>query len=289
MDNEVYVKLIRDDLKEFMIDGGTWTIPSINGLEGFGDYENDFALIDNAISDGAIISSYRMGTVDRTIRFFNENARKTNEILRKEVLSFFNTKHTYRIYVHYMGVTRWCDGMVLKANIPTQNINWRMDIAITFLCNSPYMKSFDDFGKDIAAVIPSAGFPYLCTAERGRPTGYFAFSQFVVLNNDGDVPAKFKAVFKANGNVVNPKLIIGNAYVKVITTLSEGDEIEMDFTAMPPTIKKNGANCIGLCDKKSAFDEMMLDIGDTEVSYTADEGTNLVSVSIYYNKLYCGI
>lgn len=84
-------------------------------------------------------------------------------------------------------------------------------------------------------------------------------------------------------------MIIGNAYVKVITTLSEGDVIEMDFTAMPPTIKKNGANCIGLCDKKSAFDEMMLDIGDTEVSYSADEGTNLVSVSIYYNKLYCGI
>lgn len=288
MDNKVYIKIIRDDQKQFMIDGETWHIPSKDGLEGFGTFENDITLIDNAISDGAMISSYRMGAIDRTIRFYNKNARQTNEVLRKECLTFFSTKHLYKIYVHYMGVTRWCEGMVLKADFPTQNINWIMENTVTFLCNNPYMKSYDDFGKDIAAVVGS-GFPYLCTAERGRTQGYFAFSQFVVLNNDGDVETKFKAVFKALGTVVNPKLIIGNAYVKVLTTMTADDVIEMDFTSAPPTIKKNGTNCIGLCDKKSAFDEMILGIGDTEVSYSADSGTNLVSVSLYYNKLYSGI
>lgn len=289
MDTNVNVKIIRDDLRQFDIDNTTWHIPGTNGLQNFGYFENDITTIDNAITDGAMISAYRMGTIDRTIVFHNTQPRKSNDVLRKTVLSFFSTKHTYKIYVTYMGVTRWCEGMVLKCDVPTLNINWEMEITVTFLCNNPYLKSYDDFGKDIASILPMAGFPYLSTVKKGSPTGAFAFSKFVVLNNDGDTDTRFKAVFKAFGFVRNPKLFINDNFVRVITNLNNGDEIEMDFTKAPPSIKKNGQNCIGLCDRKSSFDEMYLGIGDTEVAYDADEGTNLVSVSIYYNKLYSGI
>ena len=109
------------------------------------------------------------------------------------------------------------------------------------------------------------------------------------MNNDGYIKTKFRAVFRALGYVKNPKLIIGKYYVRIITEMKENDVIEMDFTKAPPTIKMNDKNCISLCDKKSAFNKMYLDIGDTEVSFDADEGTNMISVSIYYNKLYWGI
>ncbi|MCQ2211303.1 MAG: phage tail family protein [Paludibacteraceae bacterium] len=289
MDNKVIIKIIRDDLRQFIIDNEYWHIPSIDGLQNFGFFENDLTLINNAVTDGAMIASHRMGTIDRTIHFNNKNPRKNNEADRMEILKFFSANHTYKIYVTYLGVTRWCEGMILKMDLPTQNINWRLDCVVTFLCNNPYMKSYDDFGKDIASVVPMVGFPYLSRIDTGKPSGYFAFSKYVVLNNDGDSSAPFRAFFKANGAVLNPKLIVNDYYVRVIDTLIEGDEIEMDFGAMPPTIKKNGTNWIGHCDRNSSFDKMILDIGDTEVSFDADDGSNLLSVSIYFNKLYCGI
>lgn len=289
MDNKVIVKIIRDDLKQFIIDNEYWHLPSQDGLENFGFFENELTLINNAVTDGAMIASHRMGTIDRTIHFNNKNPRKRNDVDRMEILGFFSANHTYKIYVTYLGVTRWCEGMILKMELPTQNINWRLDCVVTFLCNNPYMKSYDNFGKDIASVVPMVGFPYLSKIGTGKPSGYFAFDRFVVLNNDGDSEATFKAVFRANGTVTNPKLIINDYFVRVIDILHEGDEIEMDFNAMPPTIKKNGINWIGHCDRNSNFDKMRLGIGDTEVSFDADDGSNLLSVSIYYNKLYCGI
>ena len=69
-------------------------------------------------------------------------------------------------------------------------------------------------------------------------------------------------------------------------TMKAGDVIIMDFTKSPPTIEKNGSNYIGHCDRASAFDEMILNVGDTEISFDADDGSNQLEVSIYYNKLY---
>lgn len=289
MDNIVKVKFIRDDLKEFLIDNEYWTIPSKEGLQNFGYFENDFTMVQNAISDGSMIASHRMGMIDRTISFFNQKPRVNNQVDRARLLGFFSANHKYKIYVTYLGVTRWCEGMIYKCDIPTQNINWRLDVTITFICPNPYLKSFDNFGRDIANITAMAGFPYLSRLETGFTTGAYEFSRVVTLNNDGDSKATFKAVFRALGTVVNPKLIVDNYYVTVLDTMGNGDEIEMDFTASPPTIKKNGVNWIGHCDRTSQFDKMFLDVGDNTVSFDATNGSNNLSVSIYYNKLYCGI
>lgn len=91
------------------------------------------------------------------------------------------------------------------------------------------------------------------------------------------------------GEVVNPSLIINGAYVKVIDHMVKDDTIVMDFTQNPPTVKKNGINYIGHCDRSSDFNAMVLEIGETEVSFDADDGTSNLSVTIFYNKLYLGI
>ena len=98
-----------------------------------------------------------------------------------------------------------------------------------------------------------------------------------------------KAVFTAKGTVVNPKLTVNGNYVRVIDTMQLGDVIIIDFVKNPPTVQKNGANYIGHCDRTSAFDDMALVVGDSEISFDADTGSNLLDVSIYYNKLYGAI
>lgn len=219
-----------------------------------------------------------------------------NDVLRREACSFFSPKYSYEVYFAYMGVIRWFEGRVHKFNISTNNIHKDMEMTIVFLSENPYLRSYDNFGKNIASVSGRIAFPYISAVDpnfprvmRGITGGVFNFAQKIILENDGDVDAYCRCIFEATGAVTNPKLIINDNYVRVIDEMVEGDVIEIDFTKNPPTVRKNGVNYVGHCDRTSAFDEMALTIGDTEVSFDADNGTNLLRVSIYYNKLYATI
>lgn len=291
MDSVVKIRIIRSDNKEFNIDGTDWKIPS-DGLEGFGSFENDITTVDNAVGDGGIVTSDRIAPKDRTIVAKSVN-RHLNDVLRHEANSFFNTKMNYKVYLTYMGLTRWAEGKIYKYNLPTGNIYRSLTLTVTFLFSNPYLKSYEDFGKDIASITGMIAFPYLCSVTQDTPNGItggvYNFARQVILENDGDVETYCRAVFVAKGVVTNPKLIIGNSYVRVIDVMEEGDTIEIDFVKNPPTVKKNGINIIGKCDRTSSFDTMVIGIGDTEIQFDADDGTNLLQVSIYYNKLYATI
>lgn len=288
MDKKVLIQIKRNDGKEFNINGSDWKIPS-NGLDGFGGFENDITTVDNAVGDGGTDVSSRIGPKDRFIVAKSVNPAM-NEILRKVALSFFGSKYTYSVYITYMGVTRWFEGKLHKFDLPTRNIHRTMTMTIVFHCADPFLRSYDNFGKNIASIMGMIAFPYLCSVTVGTPQGVtggrYNFAQKVVLENDGDVETFCQAAFTAKGEVVNPKLVVNGNYVRIIDTMVEGDVIVIDFTKQPPTVKKNGINCIGKCDKTSAFDDMALSIGTSEVSFDADAGSNLLDVSIYYNKLY---
>lgn len=298
MSNSVYLEIVRSDGDIFTINKGEnpdWKLPSKGGLEGFGAFDNDITTTNNALGDGGIISSSRVAQKDRTIKVVNRNPY-TNEVLRRRAISFFSPKYTYSVYLTYMGLTRWFEGTIHKFQIPTGNINKKMTMSITFMCPSPYLKSKDNFGKDIAAVTGRIAFPYLCSTDpnhkipsHGITGGVFNFATKIYLDNDGDVETYCKCIFEATGAVENPSLIINGHYVRVIDTMAKGDVIEIDFTKNPPTVRKNGVNFVGHCDRTSAFDEMALTVGTSEVGYTADNGTNLLIVSVYFNKLYSAI
>ena len=291
MDKTVSIRILRSDRKEFYINGDDWKIPS-DGLEGFGTFENDISTVDNAVGDGGIITSSRIAQKDRTIIAKTTNPL-LNDILRREALSFFNAKYTFNIYITYLGLTRWCEGKIYKFNLPNGNVNRSLTMTMTFLCPNPFFKSYDNFGKNIASVVGMCAFPHLCSVTGGTPQGItggrFNFAQLIVLENDGDVETFCQAVFQAKGEVVNPKLIINGNYVRVIDDMVDGDVIIIDFTSNPPTVEKNGVNYIGHCDRNSAFDDMALVLGDSEVAFDADSGSNLLDVSIYYNKLFSAI
>ena len=291
MDRKVVIRFIRGDEREFLIDGSDWRIPS-NGLEGFGSYENDITTVDNAVGDGGIIASERIAPKDRLIKAVSRNPI-LNEVIRKSAISFFNPKFDYKMYITYMGITRWCECRIYKFYISSGNIHKPMDMAITILSPDPYLKSYDNFGKNIASVVGMCGFPYLCSKTDGTPKGItggkFNFAKKVLLDNDGDVDTYCKAVIKASGEVTNPKITINDNYIRVIDDMVANDVIIIDFTQNPPTVKKNGVNYIGHCDRTSAFDDMQLPIGSSEISFDADNGSNLMDVSIYYNKLYSAI
>lgn len=292
MDNITIVIKRNSDGATFGIGKGySWKLLK-KGLDGFGEFANDITYVDNGIYDGGLITSTRMGDVDRTIKCgyirLNENVA-----MRRKVTEFFNIKDTFKVYITYMERTLWAEGKLYKFDFSMEDAqDAMMELTLTFFFPNPYLNSYDDFGKNIASVIPMIGFPYMVSANtspKGLTGGVYAFSRSVTINNDGDVDTYCRVVFKADGEVVNPKLSIGEEYVRVIDTMEQGDELEMDFTVFPPTVKKNGVNCIGKCDRKSSFTGMNIVKGDVVVGYDADDGESNLAVSFYYNKLYTAI
>lgn len=283
-DKKVIIRLVRDDGKEILLNGGDFRIPS-NGLSGFGSLENEISKNANAFGDGDQFTSERLGSKDRTVKAKVANVNN-NAMLRAKAKAFFTFKHTYKMYVQYMSQnTYWCEGKLYKFALSEGNVYKPVELQFTILSESPYWKSFDNFGKNIASVIPMAGFPYMCTSK-GIPTGVYSYAKEVVVHNDGDVATNVKAVFRASGDVTNPKLVVNDKYVRVLTTLVAEDELIIDFTPQIVRITKNGVNIIGATDRQSDLTEMELNVGANVIGYGADNGDNNVDVSIYYNKLY---
>lgn len=282
------IRIVRvSDGRDFVIDGTTWAITN-QGLDNFGSFNNDVKIVQNAVSDGGVVSSIHVGTIDRMIEAAGLY-RELNPILRRQVTSFFNAKDRYKVYVTYMGTTTWCEGYVYKFAMDTANVDALVRFKVMFRCEKPYLNSFDDFGKDISFV-RGAGFPYLCTKRSKAPTGIFNFAKSVNIANRGDVETFCRVVFIASGDVINPVIYMNDgSYVRVLDIMHDKDVIEMDFVADPPTVRKNGKNCLGLCDRTSDFSSMVLSVGDNNISYDADDGSNLLAVMVYYNELYASI
>lgn len=294
MDN-LSIKIIRqsDNAKLELGQDFDWLIAQ-KGLSGFGSLSNELGYTDSALSDGGIITSEHVTKVDRSItavyRHYSNHATA-----RKKVITFFNAKDSYKVCVTWGMNTVFAVGKIYKFSCPDKHLERdELEFTITFLFANPYWSSIDDFGQNIASLRPMAGFPYLCSITDGTPKGVtgglFNFAQIVTLSNDGDVDTYCKAtIICEEEEVENPKLIVNGEYVRIIDVMSAGDVIEMDFTAMPPTIKKNGINYVGHCDRTSAFQKMILVRGDNSIEYDADNGSSHMNVTVYYNKQYGAI
>ena len=285
MDKVVSIKMIREDGKSFLINNNSWMIPS-DGLSGFGDVNNEIGTENILYNDGDNETYSRIDSVDRTVKFTVANTIE-NEPLRHRAIEFFNAKRSYKCIIHYMGLERWCEGKLSKVAISEGNIYKPVTVQFTLKCLKPYFYSMDNFGKDIASVMPLEGFPFHSYAKwGGHPTGYYNFGRSVSIVNDGDVETKARVVINALGDVTNPSFFINGKYVKVLDTMARNDSIEINFDSVPPTVKKNGVNIMGKCDRASEFSDMDIRQGDNIIKYEAEQGDTLMTCSVYYNKRY---
>ena len=285
MDKVVSIKMVREDGKSFLINNKSWMIPS-DGLSGFGTVTNSIGTEGLLYDDGEAETYDRVDSVDRTVKCQVANTFE-NEPLRHRAIEFFNAKRSYKCIIHYMGLERWCEGKLSKVAISEGNIYKPVVLQFTLKCLKPYFYSMDNFGQDIASVMPLEGFPFHSyTGWGGHPTGYYNFSRSVNIVNDGDMATKARVVINALGDVVNPKFLINGKYVRIIDNLIKNDEIEIDFDTIPPTVKKNGVNAIGKCDRSSNFSDMDIKQGNNIIKYGADSGDTMLTCSVYYNKRY---
>lgn len=280
------IKFVRDDNTILYVgEAYDWRLQK-NGLDGFSGFEGKLTTIDDFARDGGTTENIRLDDKSRTIKICNVNWQNADNE-RQKFKAFFSYGRMYSIYITQGSDTRWQKGLLYRAQInePT-NKDYLLKATLTFEFDSPYLLSVDNFGRDIASLTPHIAFPWISIVNKGTYNGVFNFERSVTLINDGDNIAypKIKVAFR--GEVENPKVSINEGFIRVLGTYDTTDYIEIDYTVNPPRITNNGENILGLCDRASDFDNMYILIGENTVSFDADNGTDEMSVSVYYNRLY---
>lgn len=292
---QVTLRIVRDDGLEFDIDNRVWMIPN-DGLENWANLPHSVSVQENASYDGGVVTNRRVGSVDRSVRAELANPAD-NARMRMEAIRFFNPKHTYEAHLTYQGRTLWCAGEQYAFKCDTGNVYQPVTFDWTILCPMPYLLSEDDFGKDVALINGKFGFPYHSVVQstpsgvykRGFVMGVYAFDRVVDITNDGDVTTYPRVVISASGTVENPRISIGQKFVRYVGTLQANDQLAIDFEQRPPRVTLNGRNAMNKVDRASSFTSLQIDVGDTTFEYDADSGENVMSVSLYYRKRYLGI
>lgn len=296
MIGDVKARIVRSDGQELTIGDGDWRIPS-DGLDNWANLPYDVSSVEIPSYDGALVTSKRVSSVDRSIHAVCCGSDPHR--LREQAIRFFNPKHTFEVHVTYMGRTLWTTGHQIGFKMSEWNVYRKPELDWTILCPNPYLLSEGDFGKDIAEIIPMFGYPFVSLLPEsdgslaGYPTGFpvslHAFSQDVDITNDGDVPSGMRVVIRANGDVLNPLVRIGEGYIRVLASMRQGDEVEMDASSRPPKVTMNGSNAMHMLDRNSSILDMMIQVGETTIEYDADDGYQNMSVSVFFNKQYLGV
>lgn len=285
IDRVVTARLVRDDGAELLADGRDWLLTAIDGA-GAPTYE--LFSEDSASGDGAAVTGKRVAARDLQLEATALHVAD-NAVLRGMALSFFSPKHTYQVYLTYLGRTRWLSCELSAFQAPNQRVHLPQTWTALFLAANPYWQSVDDFGQDIASVTPRWGFPYIDHPDYGVLVDVANYTRQVVFDYDGDVPAWPAITITADGAVTNPRIVKDGAFVRLLDTLAAGDTVVITTNPRSIRITKNGGNVLNKVDRASDFTGMAMRPGTNTISYEADVGENLMHVVIRYNKQYLGV
>lgn len=284
--HDMIMKFVKESGEVLYIgDAYEWRLQK-TGAEGFSEFTGDLSVTQDYSRDGGVTDNIRIADVTRTLKICNVNCRN-NKANREAIQKFFTYKAKYKIYITFEGVTRWIEGVLYRMamNEPT-NEDYLLKITASFHFDNPYFLSVDNFGKDIAELTPYFAFPWISQVGVGTASGIFNYTRSVILKNDGDNIAYPRIDIRFRDAVVNPVVSINNGYIRFIGTFNTSDSINIDYTVNPPKITNNGVNIMGICDRASKFDDMYIMIGENTISFDADNGSDEMSVSVYYNRLY---
>ena len=274
----------RSDGKELVFGNDAFSILEMKGIDTL---KPELFSKKKARGDGNIITGKRIPAREFSVTAELYDA-KQNAMFRPVLNSFFSPRYTYDVTICYINEPRYvanCE--LLQFSCPTKNIFYPLKPTVTMLAPDGYFLSVDAFGHDIASTRGGMGFPYVNLVNKTFAFGIFEFKGNATFENDGDVEAHVKAVITFRGEVQNPRLIMGDAYVKVLDTFVSGDVLVID--ASDKSLTKNGENIDTRLEKGSKWAYLTFDVGENLLSYDADSGNNLMMVRVYFNKRYLGV
>lgn len=300
-DNEksVVIRIERDDGAEFTVGTGTnWKMPK-DSIADWNDLDYSVTTTPRVLDDGDYITSTRVEKKDRTLvaTYTGQDAAAA----RSRAGSFFIPHHTYKAHITYMGRTRWCEGTQLRFKPSTENIYEKPEITWTLLCPDPYMRGENGHTETFGDSVGYIGFPYVShlASDMGRPQDYPAgvpasiliFDGKNTVHNTGDVNTPYAVRIRTRGNVVNPRIEKDGYHVQIDTVMTEGDELLIDFRAIPPEVILNGQDIMEKTTRDSNFEDMEMKPGNNVFTFTCEnmESRTLADVQVLFHERYVSV
>lgn len=265
----------------FQIGHGLWEIETIKGL-----FQPSYTVYtsDKATGHGLKVTGKQMKGREITVTASVVDTRK-NDTARLEANRFFNPLHSFRVDITYYNTTRWGECELTGVDCPQTDMDAPTQLKVMIICPSAFLKGTDNFGKDLAEIVPAFTFPYISTVDDGFNFGFYNFANKATVINEGDVETQCKVIFSARGPCKNPKIIKNDReFVRVLKDMDLGDEIVVDFETGRVTF--NGERITAI-DRSSSF--FYLDRGKNVLQAEADENLANLSTVIYYNSEFLGV
>ena len=212
--------------------------------------------------------------------------------LREHALSFFNPMYVMRLVCEWNGVKRWIAGYVKPVKVIAKNIFGKITLSIELYCPDPYWNDMSNYGKDITFRKALLAFPFVMLRDRGLIASYRIAGNTITVQNTGDVAVPIRVVFKAQGDIANPRITLTDAqnttrFIQINTAMKRGDTLDISTDPRNIYVKLNGQSVLNRSDRLSTF--FQLPVGTSLFSYEAGQEFDSVSVVVYFTPQYLGV
>ena len=208
--------------------------------------------------------------------------------LRDHAISFFNPMFQVKLTAEWNGVKRWIYAYPKPVKVVTPNIYRKIILRIQLYCEDPMWRDMSDYGKDITFRQALLAFPFVMFADRGLISSYRVPKNVVTLDNTGDTPTPFRALFQASGDAANPRIVLNDTeYIQVNVDLHNGDTLDINTDPCDIYVLLNGRSVLNRTDKLSSY--FQLPPGQNIISYQAGDEFDALSVVVYFTPRYLGV
>lgn len=262
----------------------TYELVEIQGLES-SDFE--ITTSENATYDGSSIVGNRIQ--ERLITFVGDcTAADQAELLRQQLIGFFNPRSEIKLSVDYCGVTRWIKGRIRSFKDNRENLFDPFQFMVILLCPDPFFRG-EDFHENMAGKWP------LFTSNFAIPPSGAAFSmrifrQETTFTNNGHNSCGLVLTFAANrGTVVNPAFynLTTGEFVRILVTMELGDILIVNTNQGQTRIELNGVNISNKKDRSSRY--FKINQGTVVLKYDADDGYTNLDVYLKWSQEFLGV
>ena len=229
-------------------------------------------------------------TIEGWIVAINEARMNT---LKSKLNSFINPQDAVDLYYDEYVIRFVPDETVKYATSESENNNAFCKFTISGTCPNPLFMNANEAVSIFATTMPRFRFPLVISEslpEKGIIFGERTDSLIVSVFNNGALPSGMRIIFKANGAVVNPKLINVNTQQTFVLnkTLIADEEVEVNTNTGEKSIKgkvggSSYSNYYMYKDIDSSW--LQLDVGENLFRYDADDGLENLEIFVYfYNR-----
>lgn len=244
---------------------------------------------------GASITNTSLGTRPITIEgwIVAENEKRMTALKRK-LNSFINPQEMLTLLYSDYKIDFVPDETVKYSVGVAENNDAFAKFQITGTCPNPLFSDEFETTSTFVTTTPSFHFPLILSEtlpDGGIIFGKRTASLLINITNHGSVAVGMKIVFKANGTIINPKLINVNTQEEFVInkTMVDGEEIEIVTSIGEKSVRgkiENGdyTNYFMYKDVDSSW--LQLEVGDNLFRYNADEGIDNLDVFVYFYNQY---